>query len=154
MSNPVSICVPGRNKAVLSNTIGKLERRINELTDQMEEEHRIAAEQKDLVTHAHVMAPIMFILRSNNVLLLNFSALAPADGPENPLAQASAERGRGGGRQEGRSAPSLSTGTGRGEGSERAASEAAARPTPANKVCSRRARARTHTRTHIRNVTV
>ncbi|XP_077353894.1 uncharacterized protein LOC144002483 isoform X4 [Festucalex cinctus] len=38
-----------RNKAVLSNTIGKLERKINELTDQMEEDHRIAAEQKDLM---------------------------------------------------------------------------------------------------------
>nr|XP_019961459.1 PREDICTED: cingulin-like protein 1 [Paralichthys olivaceus] len=37
-----------RNKAVLTNTIGKLERRINELSDQMEEEHRIANEQKDL----------------------------------------------------------------------------------------------------------
>ncbi|XP_054614257.1 cingulin-like protein 1 [Dunckerocampus dactyliophorus] len=39
-----------RSKAVLNNTIGKLERRINELGDQMEEEHRIAAEQKDLMT--------------------------------------------------------------------------------------------------------
>ncbi|XP_034048301.1 cingulin-like protein 1 isoform X2 [Thalassophryne amazonica] len=39
-----------RNKAVLTNTIGKLERKINELTDQMEEEHRIATEQKDLMT--------------------------------------------------------------------------------------------------------
>ncbi|XP_069370035.1 cingulin-like protein 1 [Paralichthys olivaceus] len=38
-----------RNKAVLTNTIGKLERRINELSDQMEEEHRIANEQKDLM---------------------------------------------------------------------------------------------------------
>ncbi|KAF3702328.1 Cingulin-like protein 1 Junction-associated coiled-coil protein Paracingulin [Channa argus] len=39
-----------RNKTVLTNTIGKLERRINELTDQMEDEHRIATEQKDLMT--------------------------------------------------------------------------------------------------------
>ncbi|XP_040053763.1 uncharacterized protein LOC120831919 isoform X2 [Gasterosteus aculeatus] len=39
-----------RNKSVLTNTIGKLERRINELSDQMEEEHRIATEQKDLMT--------------------------------------------------------------------------------------------------------
>ncbi|XP_070781219.1 cingulin-like [Enoplosus armatus] len=39
-----------RNKSVLANTIGKLERRINELSDQMEEEHRIATEQKDLMT--------------------------------------------------------------------------------------------------------
>ncbi|KAF0031256.1 hypothetical protein F2P81_015811 [Scophthalmus maximus] len=39
-----------RNKAVLTNAIGKLERRINELTDQMEEEHRLSNEQKDLMT--------------------------------------------------------------------------------------------------------
>ncbi|XP_059214020.1 cingulin-like protein 1 [Centropristis striata] len=39
-----------RNKAVLTNTINKLERRINELSDQMEEEHRIANEQKELMT--------------------------------------------------------------------------------------------------------
>ncbi|KAM9338374.1 uncharacterized protein ABDE67_017932 [Symphorus nematophorus] len=39
-----------RNKSVLTNTINKLERRINELSDQMEEEHRIATEQKDLMT--------------------------------------------------------------------------------------------------------
>ncbi|KAL6097336.1 uncharacterized protein ACO6RY_06453 [Pungitius sinensis] len=39
-----------RNKSVLTNTISKLERRINELSDQMEEEHRIATEQKDLMT--------------------------------------------------------------------------------------------------------
>lgn len=38
-----------RNKAVLTSTISKLERRINELSDQMEDEHRIANEQKDLV---------------------------------------------------------------------------------------------------------
>lgn len=42
--------VEERNKAVLTNTISKLERRINELTDQMEEENRIATEQKDLMT--------------------------------------------------------------------------------------------------------
>ncbi|KAM4720610.1 uncharacterized protein FYW61_015965 [Anableps anableps] len=39
-----------RNKATLTNTISKLERKINELNDQMEEEHRIATEQKDLMT--------------------------------------------------------------------------------------------------------
>ncbi|KAM6901522.1 uncharacterized protein PEZ65_019644 [Lycodopsis pacificus] len=39
-----------RNKSILTNTIGKLERKINELSDQMEEEHRIATEQKDLMT--------------------------------------------------------------------------------------------------------
>ncbi|XP_061887609.1 cingulin-like protein 1 isoform X1 [Entelurus aequoreus] len=38
-----------RSKALLNNSIGKLERRINELGDQMEEEHRIATEQKDLM---------------------------------------------------------------------------------------------------------
>ncbi|XP_008322532.1 EH domain-containing and endocytosis protein 1 isoform X2 [Cynoglossus semilaevis] len=38
-----------RNKAVLTSTISKLERRINELSDQMEDEHRIANEQKDLM---------------------------------------------------------------------------------------------------------
>nr|XP_020456617.1 cingulin-like protein 1 isoform X2 [Monopterus albus] len=38
-----------RNKVVLTNTISKLERRINELSDQMDEEHRIATEQKDLM---------------------------------------------------------------------------------------------------------
>ncbi|MEQ2179435.1 hypothetical protein GOODEAATRI_024863, partial [Goodea atripinnis] len=40
-----------RNKATLTNTISKLERKINELTDQMEEDHRISTEQKDLVIH-------------------------------------------------------------------------------------------------------
>ncbi|XP_035996590.1 cingulin-like protein 1 [Fundulus heteroclitus] len=39
-----------RNKATLTNTISKLERKINELSDQLEEEHRIATEQKDLMT--------------------------------------------------------------------------------------------------------
>ncbi|KAJ8402102.1 hypothetical protein AAFF_G00373370 [Aldrovandia affinis] len=39
-----------RNKMVLTNNIGKLERRIIELSDQMEEEHRLATEQKDLMT--------------------------------------------------------------------------------------------------------
>lgn len=43
-----------RNKSVLTNTISKLERKINELSDQMEEEHRIATEQKDLVKHSHM----------------------------------------------------------------------------------------------------
>ncbi|XP_076019617.1 uncharacterized protein LOC143010914 isoform X2 [Genypterus blacodes] len=39
-----------RNKALLTNTIGKLERKVNEMSDQMEEEHKIATEQKDLMT--------------------------------------------------------------------------------------------------------
>lgn len=39
-----------RSKATLTNTIGKLERKINELSDQLEEEHRISNEQKDLMT--------------------------------------------------------------------------------------------------------
>ncbi|XP_074547251.1 uncharacterized protein LOC141805912 isoform X2 [Halichoeres trimaculatus] len=38
-----------RNKSILTNTINKLERRINEISDQMEEEHRIANEQKELM---------------------------------------------------------------------------------------------------------
>ncbi|XP_041667071.1 uncharacterized protein LOC121525252 [Cheilinus undulatus] len=38
-----------RNKSVLANTVSKLERRINELSDQMEEEHRISNEQKELM---------------------------------------------------------------------------------------------------------
>ncbi|XP_068430309.1 cingulin [Clinocottus analis] len=38
-----------RNKSALTSAIGKLERRNNELSDQMEEEHRIATEQKDLM---------------------------------------------------------------------------------------------------------
>ncbi|XP_064163540.1 cingulin isoform X1 [Anguilla rostrata] len=38
-----------RNKMVLSNNIGKLERKIGELTEQMEEEHRLANEQKELM---------------------------------------------------------------------------------------------------------
>ncbi|RVE65442.1 hypothetical protein OJAV_G00116490 [Oryzias javanicus] len=42
--------VEERSKASLSNTINKLERKINELTDQMEEESRIATEQKELMT--------------------------------------------------------------------------------------------------------
>ncbi|XP_061589197.1 putative leucine-rich repeat-containing protein DDB_G0290503 [Cololabis saira] len=41
--------VEERNKATLTSTISKLERRINELGDQMEEEHRLATEQKDLM---------------------------------------------------------------------------------------------------------
>ncbi|XP_070845354.1 cingulin-like protein 1 [Chaetodon trifascialis] len=42
--------VEERNKSVLTNAINKLERRISELSDQMEEEHRISNEQKDLMT--------------------------------------------------------------------------------------------------------
>ncbi|XP_040914746.1 cingulin-like protein 1 isoform X2 [Toxotes jaculatrix] len=45
-----SLRTEDRNKAVLTNTVSKLERRINELSDQMEEEHRLATEQKDLMT--------------------------------------------------------------------------------------------------------
>ncbi|XP_047426425.1 uncharacterized protein LOC124997008 [Mugil cephalus] len=39
-----------RSKATLASTISKLERKINELNDQLEEEHRISNEQKDLLT--------------------------------------------------------------------------------------------------------
>ncbi|XP_067280138.1 myosin heavy chain, embryonic smooth muscle isoform-like isoform X2 [Pseudorasbora parva] len=39
-----------RNKVVLSNTISKLERKIHELTEQMEEEHKISTEQRELMT--------------------------------------------------------------------------------------------------------
>ncbi|XP_051536893.1 cingulin-like isoform X2 [Myxocyprinus asiaticus] len=39
-----------RNKVVMANTISKLERKINELTEQMEEEHKISAEQRELMT--------------------------------------------------------------------------------------------------------
>ena len=45
------MCVVCRNKLVLSNNVNKLERKICELSDQMEEEHRISTEQKDLVGH-------------------------------------------------------------------------------------------------------
>ncbi|MFT7815375.1 cingulin-like protein 1 isoform X1 [Arapaima gigas] len=39
-----------RNKMVLTNTIGKLEKKISELTEQLEEENKLATEQKDLMT--------------------------------------------------------------------------------------------------------
>ncbi|KAM9450476.1 uncharacterized protein Hap1MRO34_021094 isoform 2-T2 [Clarias gariepinus] len=39
-----------RNKVVMNNTISKLERKINELNEQLEEEHKISNEQKDLMT--------------------------------------------------------------------------------------------------------
>uniref|UniRef100_A0A9J7Z950 Myosin tail domain-containing protein n=1 Tax=Cyprinus carpio carpio TaxID=630221 RepID=A0A9J7Z950_CYPCA len=39
-----------RNKVVMSNTISKLEKKIHELTEQMEEEHKISTEQRDLMT--------------------------------------------------------------------------------------------------------
>ncbi|KAK3524096.1 hypothetical protein QTP70_017995 [Hemibagrus guttatus] len=39
-----------RSKVVLNNTISKLERKINELSEQVEEEHKVANEQKDLMT--------------------------------------------------------------------------------------------------------
>ncbi|MCJ8741103.1 hypothetical protein PDJAM_G00066920 [Pangasius djambal] len=39
-----------RSKVVLNNTISKLERKINELSEQVEEEHKINNEQKDLIT--------------------------------------------------------------------------------------------------------
>ncbi|KAJ8338834.1 hypothetical protein SKAU_G00356200 [Synaphobranchus kaupii] len=38
-----------RNKTLLTNNIGKFERKITELSDQMEEEHRLATEQKELM---------------------------------------------------------------------------------------------------------
>lgn len=64
--------------------------------------------------------------------------IAPPDDPANPLPEASAERGRGGGEQEGGAVPPHPEGAGRGEGDERAAAEAAAGAAPADKV-------RTHT---------
>lgn len=39
-----------RNKVVLNNTISKLERKIHELTEQMEEENKISTEQRELMT--------------------------------------------------------------------------------------------------------
>ncbi|KAL1253490.1 hypothetical protein QQF64_018183 [Cirrhinus molitorella] len=39
-----------RNKAVLTNAINKLEKKIHELTEQMEEEHKISTEQRELMT--------------------------------------------------------------------------------------------------------
>ncbi|XP_016325615.1 cingulin-like protein 1 [Sinocyclocheilus anshuiensis] len=37
-----------RNKVVMSNTISKLEKKIHELSEQMEEEHKISTEQREL----------------------------------------------------------------------------------------------------------
>ncbi|XP_042158689.1 cingulin-like protein 1 isoform X1 [Oncorhynchus tshawytscha] len=42
--------VEERNKVVMNNTISKLERKNNELSDQLEEEHKMAKEQKDLMS--------------------------------------------------------------------------------------------------------
>ncbi|XP_070296715.1 cingulin-like [Salvelinus sp. IW2-2015] len=42
--------VEERNKVVMNNTISKLERKINELSDQLEEEQKMAKEQKDLTS--------------------------------------------------------------------------------------------------------
>ncbi|XP_051960363.1 cingulin-like protein 1 isoform X2 [Xyrauchen texanus] len=39
-----------RNKVVMANSISKLERKINELTEQIEEEHKISTEQRELMT--------------------------------------------------------------------------------------------------------
>ncbi|KAA0719674.1 Cingulin [Triplophysa tibetana] len=39
-----------RSKVVLTNTVSKLERKIQELSDQMEEDHKISTEQKELMT--------------------------------------------------------------------------------------------------------
>lgn len=44
-----------RSKVVLNNTISKLERKINELSDQLEEEHKISNEQKDLVRFIYTL---------------------------------------------------------------------------------------------------
>ena len=53
----VDWCIDGvllcRNKVVMSNTISKLERKINELSGQLEEEQKIVTEQKDLVGNLH-----------------------------------------------------------------------------------------------------
>ncbi|XP_042603759.1 cingulin [Cyprinus carpio] len=38
-----------RSKVVMSNTISKLEKKIHELTEQMEEEHKISTEQRELM---------------------------------------------------------------------------------------------------------
>nr|XP_023998873.1 cingulin-like [Salvelinus alpinus] len=42
--------VEERNKVVMNNTISKLERKNNELSGQLEEEQKIAIEQKELMT--------------------------------------------------------------------------------------------------------
>lgn len=60
--------------------------------------------------------------------------IGPPDDPEDALSEASAERGGGGGEQEGWAVPPHPERAGRGEGVERPAAEAAARPTPADKV--------------------
>lgn len=65
--------------------------------------------------------------------------IGPPDDPEDPLLEASAERGRGGGEQEGGTVPPHPERADRGEGDEHPAAEAAARSAPADKV---------HTRTH------
>lgn len=65
--------------------------------------------------------------------------IGPPDDPEDPLLEASAERGRGGGKQEGGTVPPHPERADRGEGDEHPAAEAAARSAPADKV---------HTRTH------
>jgi len=38
-----------RNKALMSNTISKLEKKIHDLTEQMEEEQKMSTEQRELV---------------------------------------------------------------------------------------------------------
>lgn len=60
--------------------------------------------------------------------------IGPPDDPANALPEASAERGRGGGEQEGGAVPPHPEGAGRGEGDQRAPAEAAARAAPADKV--------------------
>ena len=126
---------------MLANSVNKLERRINELTDQMEEEHRIANEQKDLVRlrSFHVVS-VNKSVRSRASKLTRRSAIGPPDDPEDPLPEAPGERGGGGGEQEGGAVPQRPERAGRGEGDEQPAAEAAARPAPADKV-----RALTHT---------
>ncbi|XP_076842504.1 uncharacterized protein LOC143487076 [Brachyhypopomus gauderio] len=39
-----------RSKVVMNNTISKLERKVNELSEQMDEEHKTSSEQKELMT--------------------------------------------------------------------------------------------------------
>lgn len=60
--------------------------------------------------------------------------IGPADDPEDPLSEASAERDGRGGEPEGGAVPPHPERAGRGEGDEQPAAEAAAGPTPADKV--------------------
>lgn len=97
----------------------------------MEEEHRIANEQKDLVRHTHTHTQPM--LRWS-VVALSAALWSTLDDPEDSIPEAPAERGRGGVQQEGGTVPPLTEGAGWGEGDQRPAAEAAAGTTSADKV--------------------